>query len=423
MIYFFFEGEINFKRLLSMAFIASTEQARRLLVAKIGNKDVEKAILRERVNPESAIPSFGHRATVTNEAFSDYVTKITCDAMIQLLDEERPKLETLHEVLAEYSRKSERFVRYNSHKLEGYAARFKGNFKKLFSHDVLKCFVVCRKYFDLGGFRMFAEGLIRLHDDFKMLLECVTLNGGILSSDGLGKFVDMKIPKCKSLEKLKDDAKYLPFYRQAVLEQIAFNFDPIGLNRVAINDLIASQQFAQFLDIDENDRYENPYSYYYFIDWFGTFTKAVNESGLCTKEGFKHCKDWNLCDAFVDRVFEAAQLFDGCLDFGGFYHFVVCKENNETPNGARYFFDLFDIDGDGLIGAFDIEYFFKDLVRESGSNTDLNIFVQEMLDKTQATQMGFTLEQFVNCGACEEIADILSDVGEFRTYVSVSSNL
>ena len=99
------------------------------------------------------------------------------------------------------------------------------------------------------------------------------------------------------------------------------------------------------------------------------------------------------------------------------------KKNNETPNGARYFFDLFDIDGDGLIGAFDIEYFFKDLVRESGSNTDLNIFVQEMLDKTQATQMGFTLEQFVNCGACEEIADILSDVGEFRTYVSVSSNL
>ena len=416
--------EIFFKRPLPMAFIASTEQARRLLSAKIGNKELEKVILRERLNSDNSIPTFSHRVTCRNQKFCDYVTKITCAALIDIFRDRKPDLDTINTVLDDYGQGRGRFVKFNLTKLEGYATKFQGTFQKLFSQKVLKCFVVCRKYFDLGGFRMFAEGIVRLHDDFSMLLECVTLRGGILSTDGLGKFIDMKIPKCKCLAQLKDDEKYLPFYKQAVLEQIAFNFDPIGLNRVSLNDLMTSQNFAQLLDIDENDRYENPYSYYYFIDWFGAFTKVVNEDGLCTKAGFKHCKDWNLCDAFVDRVFEVSTLFDGCLDFGSFFHFVVCKENNETPNGARYFFDLFDIDGDGLVGAFDIEYFFKDLVRESGcTGTDLHIFVQEMLDKTQAAHMGFTLEQFTNCGACEEIADILSDFGEFRTYVGHTSNI
>ena len=54
-------------------------------------------------------------------------------------------------------------------------------------------------------------------------------------------------------------------------------------------------------------------------------------------------------------------------------------------------------------------------------DTPLSVFVQEMLDKTQASQIGIEFEQFATCGSCEEIADILSDCCEFEMYVSCSS--
>ena len=105
------------------------------------------------------------------------------------------------------------------------------------------------------------------------------------------------------------------------------------------------------------------------------------------------------------------------MDFGGFYRFVVRKENCDKPNGARYFFDLFDVDGDGLIGPFDLTYFYRDLVRESTcALLALNTFIEETLDKTQASELGFTVDQFISCGAAREIVEVLSDYDVFRSF-------
>ena len=254
----------------------------------------------------------------------------------------------------------------------------------------------------------------------------------MLSLDDIGDFIEKKIPEIESLKSLlKNDAVTLPFYRQLALEQITFHFDPYGMNKISPVELMSSRDFSTFLlfsqlskqnksENEEEDIEDDPsniFSYSYFLTVFATFSKNVNSEGLMDRKSFKLCKDWHLCDAFVDRVFETSTLYNDCLDFSGFVHFYVNYENSETPNGARFYFNLFDVDDDGLINPFDIGVFYKDLIRESKSTeADLEILIQELLDKTQATEMGFTLDQYISCGSCEEIASILSDFNEFKIY-------
>ncbi|OHT11923.1 hypothetical protein TRFO_18387 [Tritrichomonas foetus] len=312
--------------------------------------------------------------------------------------------------------KKARFIQYNQKHLQYVSQNAKSI---LFSEDVFKAFVFSRYFFDFLSFSQFVKGIIQLNKDFGELVSYSTMPGCFLTLDDVGDFIDSKIPKLSALKNLmSNDGVTLPFYRQLVLEQITFHFDPYGMNRISAIDLMTSNDFTSFLTLTDNDDSYNFYSYQYFIDIFAAFSKNVNEEGLMNRESFKECKDWKFCQAFVDRVFEKSSLFSDCLDFGGFAHFYVNYENSETPTGARYYFDLLDIDGDGLIGPFDIGYFFKDLLKESQSkDANLDIFIQELLDKTQATQMGFTLEQFISCGSCEEIASILSDYNEFKIYV------
>ena len=298
-----------------MAFIASTDRARQLLAAKINDKENEKIIMTESVE-SGAIPTFSHSKTVADSNFCRYVTKITAKALIDIISEETPSAELLDSVLSDYAKSGHRFVPYNRRKLESYASRFGLRFQRLFTHEILRHFVACRKYFDVVGFRAFIDGIVRLREDLKMMLKHTSLNCGILSSDGLSRFIDEKIPFCDCLLRLQGEKGYVPFYKQTVLEQASFHLDPFGLNRMCVNDLMTSPHFAKFLDIDEHDRYDNPYSVIYFLDWFGTFSRTVNQSGLCTRESFKHCRNWHFCDAFVDRVFESSSLYDGCMDFG-----------------------------------------------------------------------------------------------------------
>lgn len=401
-----------------MTFLASTEASRKLLAAKIGKEEHIKDIVPDEVDSETEIPLIGHRHTVPNSKFCKFITKITSKALIEILTEETPTSEEIDAVFSEFTNSDRRFVPYNRQKLESLAARFPSRFQPIFSHETLRYFVACRKYFDVVGFRAFIDSILRLRDDLKLMLKYCSQNGGIMSTDGLSKFIEKKIPTFDSLVRLQGEHTYIPFYRQTVLEETAFRLDPLGLNRISVNDLITSPHFAKFLDLDENDRRQNPFSVHHFVEWFGPFSRSVDSRGLCTRASFKHFRNWHLCDAFVDRVFEESSLFDGCMDFGGFYRFVVHRENCTTEAGARYFFNLFDTDDDGHVGPFDLSYFYRDLVRESSCDAvAFSTFTEEILDMVQAPSIGFTLEQFIASGACQEIIAVLSDYKEFKLFV------
>ena len=288
---------------------------------------------------------------------------------------------------------------------------------KIFQDDFVECFKMPMNYFDFDSYSQFVKSVCGLFHDLKKLIGFSSMPGSFLTIDDIGLFIDKKILKINALKKLRDSELEL-YYKQLVLEYVNFYFDPFSLNRISALDLVTSKNFTLFLSLDMNNESDNPYSFSAFANFFNAFSKNVNEDGMIDKEHFKTCKECFFCDAFVDRVFECLQTYDNCLDFTGFLHFFVNYDNSENPTGAKYLFTLFDVDGDNLVGPFDIEFFYKDLTRESQCyEPSLDIFIQELFDKTQAVEMGFTYEQFLESGSCDEIAGILSDYNVYKIYV------
>lgn len=303
---------------------------------------------------------------------------------------------------------------------------FKKSKSILFSEKYYKPFRFGPHYFEFRKYIEFLDGTLYLTSIFNKLVLHSEVIECILSIDSISDFLDEIIDETSHLKQMfENKSAALPFYKQFFLEQVAFRFDPYGLNKISAIDLILSNHFSSFFEIsylaqkypedDVNDN--NPYSYATFQPIFAAFSSNVNSEGLLDKESFKHIKEWHFCDCFIDRVYENSEVYDDCLDFRGFCIFYISYDNCDTKNGARYIFNLLDIDGDGLVTPLDLSYFYKDLVKESKSNeTDFDVVVQEILDQTQAFGMGFTLDEFINCGASGEIASIMSDYSEFGIY-------
>lgn len=392
-----------------MAFIASSPEARELISKKIGDSELEKQILKKR---NDDIPAFGFQhSTTKNLKFETYVAKLANKAMAKIVSDGIPSDAIIKSVFE----KSKDANTLRNHFTELVKNPNK-HVQSLFSESFMAEF--SKSGFDIEKFEDYVTTVIRMQRHFARLLEYASLPQGMLTLDDIESFVTDVINEAETLKPVRNNG----FYKEMVLEITSFSLDILGMNRVAAKDLVSTEDFPLFLEVDSDSSIDNPFSYKFFLQWYSAFTKSVNSEGMLTKESFKHCSDWKLCDAFVDRVFETSVLFDGCMDFAGFIRFVIAKHFNETANGARYFFNLFDVDGDGMIGPFDIEYFYNSLSCESKqTDTSLGTFVQEMLDKAQATEIGFTLEQFISCGSCDLIADVMSDYTEFGIYVACSS--
>jgi hypothetical protein len=252
---------------------------------------------------------------------------------------------------------------------------------------------------------------LELQKVFTDILSFSSASGLTVTVDALA---DFRVSKFAATHP-QDGVDTAAFYRVYVQEQLSFHFDPLGTNRIDAVQVITSPSFTQVIELDGRDTV-NPYSFVCFRKWLNTFTAAADR-GMLTRRGFKGCRaKWVFSDAFIDRVFDAATLYNDRLDLRGYFRFVVAFENRDTDAGARYFFGLIDVDGDGVLGHEDIAFFFKDLVRESGTaRITFEWFMQEILDEVQSrSPAGFTLPDFTQSGACRDITCLLANYLEFR---------
>lgn len=51
------------------------------------------------------------------------------------------------------------------------------------------------------------------------------------------------------------------------------------------------------------------------------------------------------------------------MSYAEFVVFILCEENKDTDYSLEYFFRLLDVDGDGVLGREDFEYFVPEMRR------------------------------------------------------------
>lgn len=48
------------------------------------------------------------------------------------------------------------------------------------------------------------------------------------------------------------------------------------------------------------------------------------------------------------------------MTFGDFVWFIICAEDKTTRQSIEYWFRILDLDGDGIVSGYEMEYFFEE---------------------------------------------------------------
>jgi Ca2+-binding EF-hand superfamily protein len=137
-----------------------------------------------------------------------------------------------------------------------------------------------------------------------------------------------------------------------------------------------------------------------------------------------------IAELFIDRYFEMVPMFDGEMDFKYFVDFTLLVEFLPTrcPRPG-VFFDIFDLDGDGVLTPMDLQHFFKTtrqkLVAAGLADTvPVELFVRELFDALcPAVSLRCTRDEFIKCTSAGVVCGTLIDPLTFYTYDSRDSDV
>jgi Ca2+-binding EF-hand superfamily protein len=237
-----------------------------------------------------------------------------------------------------------------------------------------------------------------------------------LSSEDISEFVDRFSERIQSLNRLRGDLDtLLPFYVAVVVHHFTF-FIP-SVNGIDFWRFVTSKQFVHFVEMERHVHPHNPFALRAASALYNLFAEL---DGDC--DGMLSCGDvrvlkklsLHLVPAFVERYFNAAGAVDGLIDFDGFLGLVIPLRNLATPAAAKFFFELFDVDGDGTMADADLMYFHRSLAEEVGPDTPpFKTFAMEVRDKCRIKDGEITEESLVQSGVQDGVIHLIINCNEW----------
>ena len=178
--------------------------------------------------------------------------------------------------------------------------------------------------------------------------------------------------------------------------------DPIRTGKILINELIRNSFYLEFVMLESlADNMENnhfsPKSTMKYINEFSQIDH--DDDGYLEQEDLYQIPGTKFTKAFVNRVFEVTTT-NISAGFSWYIRFRFMWDMPETKWANQMMFDIFDVDGDGKIGFFEINYFFKEIKNSSGLQTKdvppLESWMNEMFDHYGVNDSYITKNMFID---------------------------
>jgi len=110
------------------------------------------------------------------------------------------------------------------------------------------------------------------------------------------------------------------------------------------------------------------FSYEHFYVIYCKFWELDKDHDLyISKEDLARHNDHVLPQRLIDRIFSGAvtrNLQDGKMSYRDFVWFLMSEEDKKHPTSIEYWFRCMDLDGDGVISMYEMEYFYEEQVQK-----------------------------------------------------------
>lgn len=159
-------------------------------------------------------------------------------------------------------------------------------------------------------------------------------------------------------------------YSETVIERIYFGCTRQHNGRLMLNDIRRSKLLDTLMLVDEEDdinRERKYFSYEHFYVLYCRFWELdANHDLQIDREDLMRYGSHSLTYRIVDRIFGGyARPLDcpenpGFMSYTDFIWFCLSEEDKTSDTAIDYWFRCVDMDGDGLITMYDMEFFYKE---------------------------------------------------------------
>ncbi|KAL4716420.1 hypothetical protein ACJJTC_015848 [Scirpophaga incertulas] len=248
---------------------------------------------------------------------------------------------------------------------------------------------------------------------------------GYLTEHDLESYIAELVPSLAALDGL--DSSFSSFYVCTAARKFLFFLDPLRVGRVRIKDILSCSFLDDLLELREEDlpmelQEQNWFSAASALRVYGQYLNLDRDhNGMLSMNELAGYGSGTLTRAFLQRVFQQCLTYDGEMDYKTYLDLVLALENRRQPAALAYLFRVLDINSQGYLDAFTLNYFFKaiqeQMVAHGAEPVNFDDVKDEIFDMIRPKHPArITLQDLVRSGQGHTAVSILLELHGFWAY-------
>ncbi|XP_016895516.1 serine/threonine-protein phosphatase 2A regulatory subunit B'' subunit beta isoform X3 [Cynoglossus semilaevis] len=209
------------------------------------------------------------------------------------------------------------------------------------------------------------------HDDASKFVHLLAKPGcNYLEQDDFIPFLQDVVNSHPGLAFLKDAPDFHSRYITTVIQRIFYNVNRSWTGKISCHELRKSNflQNVMLLEQEEDvNQLTDFFSYEHFYVIYCKFWELDTDHDLYIDQSdMARHNDQAISQKMIERIFSGTVTRDrrvykeGRLSYGDFVWFLISEEDKKTDTSIEYWFRCMDLNGDGVLSMYELEYFYEE---------------------------------------------------------------
>ncbi|XP_073520530.1 serine/threonine-protein phosphatase 2A regulatory subunit B'' subunit beta isoform X1 [Phyllobates terribilis] len=217
---------------------------------------------------------------------------------------------------------------------------------------------------------MWRKVLQTCHDDAAKFVQLLAKPGCVyLEQEDLIPFLQDVVNTHPHLTFLREASEFHSRYITTVVQRIFYIVNRSWTGRITTAELRKSNflQHVTLLEEEDINQSTDYFSYEHFYVIYCKFWELDTDHDLYIDEQdlSKH-NDHAISSRIIERIFSGAVTRsrkvakEGKISYADFVWFLLSEEDKKTQTSIEYWFRCMDLDGDGVLSMYELEYFYEE---------------------------------------------------------------
>eukprot|EP00300_Choanocystis_sp_HF-7_P041598 c8379_g1_i1.p1 GENE.c8379_g1_i1~~c8379_g1_i1.p1 ORF type:complete len:311 (-),score=80.63 c8379_g1_i1:144-1076(-) len=228
-----------------------------------------------------------------------------------------------------------------------------------------------------------------------------------------------------ALDFLKSTPEFQTAYVETVIARIFYRVNKQRNDRLSLAEvLLAPCLMEAMTEVDEEtdiNEVRTFFSYEHFYVIYCKFWELdQNRDRFLEKADLLRYNNYALTNTIVDRIFQV-HCTRNQMSYEQFVYFILSEEDKNTPEALKYWFYVFDVDGDGVLSPSELELLYREqgnrlvsIPHERVEFRDLLCQMHDMIEPRVPSH--FTLADLKRCRMGGNLFSVISNINKFLYF-------